>query len=64
MLAAYVNLKKVVDSDSVHRKTLWDLVYLRGIPARIIGLQTGLYSGTKSAVKCVGREWACPASFQ
>ena len=40
--------------DSVHRETLWDLLRLRGIPARIIGLLTGLYSGTVSAVKCGG----------
>ena len=40
VLAAYVNLKKAFDS--VHQETLWDLVQLRGIPARIIGLLTGL----------------------
>ena len=40
MLAAYVDLKKALDS--VHRETLWDLLRLRGIPARIIGLLTGL----------------------
>ena len=51
--AAYVDLKKAFDS--VHRETLWDLLCLRGIPAaRIIGLLTGLYSGTVSAVKCGG----------
>ena len=38
----------------MHRETLWDLLRLRGIPARIIGLLTGLYSGTVSAVKCGG----------
>ena len=54
MLAAYVDLKKAFDS--VHRETLWDLLRLRGIPARIIGLLTGLYSGTVSAVKCGGGE--------
>lgn len=52
MLAAYVDLKKAFDS--VHREALWDLLRLRGIPARIIGLLTGLYSGTESAVKCGG----------
>ena len=52
MLAAYVNLKKAFDS--VHRETLWDLLRLREIPARIIGLLTGLLSGTVSAVKCGG----------
>ena len=50
--AAYVDLEKAFDS--VHRETLWDLLCLRGIPARIIGLLTGLYSGTVSAVKCGG----------
>ena len=52
MLEAYVDLKKAFAS--VHRETLWDLLHLRGIPARIIGLLTGLYSGTVSAVKCGG----------
>ena len=52
MLAAYVNLKMF---DLVHRETLWDLLHLRGIPARIISLLTGLYSGTVIAVKC-GRD--------
>ena len=52
MLAAYVDLKKAFDS--VHRETLWDLLRLRGISARIIDLLTGLYSGTVSAVKCGG----------
>ncbi|KAG0720083.1 Hyastatin [Chionoecetes opilio] len=50
MLAAYVDLKKAFDS--VHRESLWDLLRLRGIPARTIGLITGLYSGTESTVKC------------
>ncbi len=34
------------------RGTLWDILCVRGIPSRIIGLMTGLYSGTGSAVKC------------
>ena len=58
MLAAYVDLKKAFDS--VHREALWDLLRLRGIPARIIGLLTGLYSSTESGVKCGGG--ACLAS--
>ena len=58
LLAAYVDLKKAFDS--VHRETLWDLLRLRGIPARIIDLMAGLYSGTDSAVKCGG---ASPAHF-
>ena len=52
MLAAYVDSKKAFDSG--HRETLWDLQCLRGIPARNIGLLTGLYSWTVSAVKCGG----------
>ena len=50
--AAYVDLKKAFDS--VHRETLWDLLCLRGIPVRIIGLLTGLYYSHVSAVKCGG----------
>ena len=50
MLAAYVDLKKVFDS--VHREALWDLLCLHGIPAGIIGLLSGLYSGTEIALKC------------
>ena len=49
-LAAYIDLKKVFDS--VHREALWDLLRHRGSPARIIGLLTGLYSGTLRTVKC------------
>ena len=52
MLAAYVDLKKAFDS--VHRETLWDLMRLRGIPARIIGLLLACTSGLLSAVKCGG----------
>ena len=47
MLAAYIGFKKAFDS--VHRETLWELLRLRGIPARIIGLLTGLYSDTDDA---------------
>ncbi|KAG0730593.1 Retrovirus-related Pol polyprotein from type-2 retrotransposable element R2DM [Chionoecetes opilio] len=50
MLAANVDLKKAFDP--VHRESLWDLLRLRGIPARTIDLITGLYSGTESAMKC------------
>ena len=52
LLAVYVDFKKAFDS--VHRETLWEILRVRGIPARIIGLITGLYSGTESAVKCGG----------
>ncbi|KAG0697185.1 Tetratricopeptide repeat protein 17 [Chionoecetes opilio] len=51
MLAAYVDLKKAFAL--VHHESLWDLLRFRWIPARrTIGLMTGLYSGTESAVKC------------
>ena len=52
MLAAYVNLKKAFNS--VHREALWDLLRLRGILAGIIGILSGLYSGTETSVKCGG----------
>ncbi len=50
LLAAYVYLKKAFDS--VHRETLWDILRVCWIRARIIDLMNGLYSGTQSAVKC------------
>ena len=52
MLAPNVDLKKMFHS--VHRKVVWDLLRLRGIPAEIIRLLSGLYFGTDSAVKCGG----------
>ena len=52
LLAAYVDLKKAFDS--VHRESLWEILRIRGVPAKIIDLLTGLYSGTDSAVKCGG----------
>ena len=52
MLAAYVDLKKAFES--LHHEVLWDLLRIRGIPAGIIGLLSGMYSGTESVVKCVG----------
>merc|ERR1712035_203667 len=52
LLSVYVDLKKAFDT--VHRETLWDILRLRGIPARIIDLMTGLHSGTESVVKCGG----------
>ena len=38
----------------MHRETLWELQRFCGLPARVIGLLTGLYFGTVSAVKCGG----------
>ena len=32
----------------------WSILRLRGVRVRIIGLITGLYFGTESAVKCGG----------
>ncbi|XP_069995851.1 uncharacterized protein [Penaeus vannamei] len=52
LLAAYIDLKKA--SDKVHRESLWEILRLRGIPTRIIGLIASLYTGTESAVKCNG----------
>ena len=52
LLAAYVDLKKAFDS--VHRESLWELLRLRGIPAKLISLISALYSDTRSAVKCGG----------
>ena len=40
MLVTHVDLKRAFAS--VHQETLLDLLRLRGIPARIIGLSTGL----------------------
>lgn len=51
MLASHIDLKKALDS--VDFEALWDLLRLLGIFAKVIGLLTGLYSGTKMAVKCV-----------
>ena len=48
MLAVYVDLKVF---ELVHREELWDLLHFRWIPAGIIGLLSGLFSGTESAVK-------------
>ncbi|XP_069989723.1 uncharacterized protein [Penaeus vannamei] len=52
LLAAYFDLKKAFDS--VHRELLWEILRLRGIPTRILGLIASLYTGTESAVKCGG----------
>ena len=52
LLAVYVDLKKAFDS--VHRESLWELLRLRGIPAAIITLVSGLYTGTESAVRWGG----------
>ncbi|XP_069990660.1 uncharacterized protein [Penaeus vannamei] len=52
LLAAYIDLKK--SFNTVHRESLWEMLRLRGIPTRIIGLIASLYTGTQSAVKCGG----------
>ena len=52
IIAAYINLEKAFDL--VLREALWDFLRLCSIPARIIGQLSRLYSGTESAVKCVG----------
>ena len=52
LLAAYIDLKK--EFDTVHRKSLWEILRLRGIPTMIIELIANLYTGTESAVKCGG----------
>ncbi|XP_069980130.1 uncharacterized protein [Penaeus vannamei] len=51
LLAAYIDLKKVFNS--VHQESLKEILRLRGIPTRIIGLIVSLYTSTESAVKCV-----------
>ncbi|XP_069982357.1 uncharacterized protein [Penaeus vannamei] len=43
LLAAYIDLKKVFDS--VHRKSLWEILRLRGIPTQLIGLICGATLG-------------------
>ena len=53
MLALYVDLKKVFDS--VHREALWDLLRLSRISTGIIGLLSGLYSGTECCEVWRGR---------
>ncbi|XP_069976414.1 uncharacterized protein [Penaeus vannamei] len=52
LLAANIDLKKAFDS--VHRELLWEILRLRGVPARIIRLIASVYTGTESAVKCGG----------
>ena len=51
-IAAYVDFKKAFDS--VDRRTLWDLLRRRGIPAGILSLISALYSDTESAIKSGG----------
>ncbi|XP_070000710.1 uncharacterized protein [Penaeus vannamei] len=51
MFAPYIDLKKTIDT--VHRESLWEILRMRGIPTRIIGLKGSLYTGTKSAVNLV-----------
>ncbi|XP_069982172.1 uncharacterized protein [Penaeus vannamei] len=49
LLEAYIDLKK--GFDLVHQESLWEILRLRGIPTRIIGLIASLYPGTEIAVK-------------
>ena len=57
LLNSTENMK--VESDDIIRNFLT----LRRIPAGIIGLLSGLYSGTESVVKCVCGGEGGPASF-
>ncbi len=61
MFASYVSLKKTFDSE--HREALWDLLRLRGIPARILDHLIGQYSETECAVRSspmiVGMRQSC-----
>ncbi|XP_037780276.1 uncharacterized protein LOC119576702 [Penaeus monodon] len=52
LFAAYIDLKKAFDT--VHHKSLWKILTLRGIPTRIIGLISSLYTDTENVVKCSG----------
>ena len=54
LLAAYVDLRKAIDS--VNRDVLCRILALRGIPPKLVKLISGLYSGywTKSAMRCDG----------
>ena len=52
LLAAYVDLRKAFYS--VNRDVLWRILALREIPPELANLIWGLYSGTKSAVRCDG----------
>nr|XP_027234157.1 uncharacterized protein LOC113825514 [Penaeus vannamei] len=48
LLAVYIDLKKAFDL--VHRESSSEILRLRGIPTRVIGLIASLYTGTESAV--------------
>lgn len=52
MLAANVCLKKAFGL--VHRESLWDLLRLHGIHTMRTVLLTGLITGTKTPVRCMG----------
>ncbi|XP_063591407.1 uncharacterized protein LOC134768517 [Penaeus indicus] len=51
LLAPYINLTKAFDT--VHCESLWEILRLRRIPTRIIGLIANLYTGTGSVVNAV-----------
>ncbi|XP_070000241.1 uncharacterized protein [Penaeus vannamei] len=63
LLAAYIDLKKTFDT--VHRESLWEILRLRGIPTRIIGLiaslHTGIESDTKTKIQVFGDLLGGPA---
>ncbi|XP_069979404.1 uncharacterized protein [Penaeus vannamei] len=56
LLAAYIDFKKAFRT--VHRESLWEILRLRGIPTRIIGLIASLYTGTERAKGTVHRDFA------
>ncbi|XP_069996728.1 uncharacterized protein [Penaeus vannamei] len=47
LLEAYIDRKKAFNT--VHRKSLFEILRLRGVPTRIIGLIGSLYTGTERA---------------
>ena len=52
LIVAYVDFRKAFYS--VNREALWELLRLRGVPAGVLRLISGLYSDTVSAVRCGG----------
>lgn len=52
LLAACINLKKALDS--VHYGVFCDLLRISEIPAKIVYMMTGLFSGTEKSLKYEG----------